>query len=423
MNKKKDNGIWNLGSRGYLLIVLGILLYYIGTAFKVDGLNTIIPGFAEVLNVSDVTLYAINTAIGIIAVAFLFLVGVLNEKFGPRTMILVGCIMTIVGLICYAVAKNVVVFTIGFALIIFAGPIFMQISLQTLISNWFPTKKDLLNGWVTIGANLASALFVLTFVAMQASLGFQNVFWVYVGFMVIVTIIAFTFRDNPEDLGCFPDNDTSMTHEEAKALLEKGEEYAKSSPWTVKKILSTKQSWQIIAVYGIILVITIGIMSTIIPTLLSRGVEMMKAVGIMSTSAIIAIPASWLWGVIGTKKGTKFATLTIYGVMTLAVIFMLIQKDWAIWPTTICLGCFLGAGNNVMPSMIMTVFGRYDFPKAVGTIVPIINLFLAFAPSIIGIPLSLTGTYTTTYYCLLVVVVIGFIVALRMSEKCIGREE
>ena len=420
---QKDTRVWNLGPWGYLLAFYGILTFYFASGIRVDGLNVLMPGFAEVLNVNQAVLFGVHSTVGIIIVFGLFAIGGLNAKLGPRKMLILAGVLFALGLVVIIKAHSFAVWVIGWTLICFAGPIFQQIALQNLIANWFPTKKDLLNGWVTIGSNLATALFVPTYMLLQTKMSFQNVLWVYVGIVILNIIISFIMSDNPEDKGQFPDNNQNMTHEQAEAILKQGEEYAKTSPWTWKKILTTKVSWQIIIVYGFILMITIGMVTTIVPTLMARGLEQGVAVRTMSTAAIIAIPASWLWGVIGTKKGTKFATLTVIVVMILSILFMVIQADWTLWPATICLGCFLGAGNNLLPSMIAQVFGRFDFPRAVGIIVPIINAIMAVGPSITGIPLSLTGSYVSTYYLLLAISVICLIVTWIMKEDCIGRTE
>ncbi|MFR5701367.1 MAG: hypothetical protein ACLUD0_05570 [Eubacterium ramulus] len=62
-----------------------------------------------------------------------------------------------------------------------------------------------------------------------------------VGFVVLLLISIFWLRDDPEDKGCFPDNEKTMTREMAQKIHEKGMEYKKTSPWTIKKLLTNRQ--------------------------------------------------------------------------------------------------------------------------------------------------------------------------------------
>ena len=96
---------------------------------------------------------------------------------------------------------------------------------------------------------------------------------------------------------------------------------------------------------------------------------------------------------------------------------------WTAYVAAVLLGCFIGAGNNLTPAIIATVFGRYDFSKALAVIMPIWNIVVAFATTVVGVPQSLTGSYVAAYIVLTVVAVIGFILVVTLDDRCIGRED
>lgn len=81
---------------------------------------------------------------------------------------------------------------------------------------------------------------------MISSFQVGGAFYICAGAFLVIAVVSLVFvRDNPEDVGLYPDNDQSMTREKAQALFEVGESYRKSSPWTISKLLRTKQVWQI----------------------------------------------------------------------------------------------------------------------------------------------------------------------------------
>lgn len=72
---------------------------------------------------------------------------------------------------------------------------------------------------------------------------------------------------------------------------------------------------------------------------------------------------------------------------------------------------------------IASVFGRYDFPKAMTVIIPLWNIVVSFATTIVGVPQSLTGSYVAPYIVLLICAAIGFFLVLKLDETCIGRAD
>ena len=217
-----------------------------------------------------------------------------------------------------------------------------------------------------------------------------------------------------------------MTDGICAALQEQfrqGEEYRKNGGLTTGDILKKRQSWQIAFGYGIILLITVGILSTLVSTLIIKGLPEMNAISIMTIAAVLGIPFSYLWGYLGVKFSTKKATMLLYAVIFVMIAFMLIPGTWTAYVTAGLLGCFIGAGNNLTPAIIATVFGRYDFSKALAVIMPIWNIVVAFATTVVGVPQSLTGSYVAAYIVLTVVAVIGFILVVTLDDRCIGRED
>ena len=54
---------------------------------------------------------------------------------------------------------------------------------------------------------------------------------------------------------------------------------------------------------------------------------------------------------------------------------------------------------------------------------PIWNIVVAFATTVVGVPQSLTNSYVAAYLVLGVFAVIGFILVLTLDDRCIGKSE
>ncbi|MCD7845377.1 MAG: MFS transporter [Oscillospiraceae bacterium] len=261
----------NFGKYGWLIIVLGALMYFCSASVLVEGSNLIIPAYAEAHGVGTAGLYTISTIASLFGIPLSVAAGIFMTRKGPRFVMATTWILGGLGLFVMGISSGYVLYCIGRIFVNFASVGGITIGLNGLIANWCPTKKDLVQGYATIGSNLATALALIVLSALLAVMSIGETFFVCGVAFIIVGILSYVlFKDNPEDAGCFPDNDKDMTREQAMEMHRIGEEYKKTSPWTVKKLLKTKQTWQIAIGYGIIMLITVGVLSTFVTTLHSK---------------------------------------------------------------------------------------------------------------------------------------------------------
>lgn len=411
----------NFGRTGWLIIFLGMFMYFCSAGVIVEGSNMLVPAFAAEHSVSEAGLYASATVASLLGIPLSIVAGVFLTKWGPRKMMALWWGLGAVGLVITGLSRSVVGYCIGRIFVTMASTGGITVSFNGLVTNWFPTKKDMIQGWATIGSNLSTAFAVIIIGLLIATVTINGTYFVCAGAFLLVAIFSLFFRDNPEDVGQLPDNDRNMTREKALELLRKGEEYQKNSPWTAKKLLKTRQVWQIAIGYGIVMLITVGILSTFVPTLMIKGLELNSAISMMTVAAVVAMPCSYLWGFLGSKLSTKKASLLLYVVVIICIAFILVPTKWSAYISVVLLGCFIGAGNNLLPSIVASVFGRYDFSRAMTVIIPIWSIVFAFATTVVGVPQSLTGSYVLSYIILLVLAVVGLILVKTLDDRCIGR--
>lgn len=279
-------------------------------------------------------------------------------------------------------------------------------------------------GWITMGANLSTALYVHLFGALNRNLGIVTAFTVMAVVYVILIAVTFLFvKNNPEEAGCFPDNDKNMTMEEAERLFREGEAYASTSPWTTAKLLRSKAVWLISLAYGIIVLITLGVIGQIVPTIMSFGYSEAFAASMMTVCALIGMVFSYLWGVLDGKIGTKKATLIFFMWTILALLFMVLPGQWTVYVSVFFMGGFLGAGNNLTTSIVGTVFGRYDFSRAWSVILPLTCIIRSCGYAIVGVLAEQTGGYTVPYIVLIILALVGMGLLACLDDTCVGRTE
>ena len=232
--------------------------------------------------------------------------------------------------------------------------------------------------------------------------GVEGMFTAIAVFVLVFAVISiFWCRNTPEEVGQAPDNDP-MSAEEIKASQAAAKAY--KSPWTMKRLLKTPQTWLIGVGMGLLWMVTVAIVSQLVSRLMGAGYERTAAVGMLSVMGFFGIFGSYIWGYIDLKIGTKRATY-IYAAWYIAALLLLIfmANSFSIYLGVFMVGISVGGICNLIPSMIGTVFGRYDFAAASRFISAITKGICACAYLYNARSLALTGDLTAGYIGLIVV--------------------
>lgn len=409
----------NFGAKGWLMIFFAGIFFFFYAGFCTDGLNVIVEFFAEEHGLDANYVLGLTTPASWFGMAGAILWAIFAAKKGVR----LGALITgILGGICYML-YGVVATATGFfvvtALCNFMGMGYCWTIANALMASWFPTKKGLALGWATMGQNIASASFVAIFIAFMGFAHLNGTFFIYGGILVAAGILAYIFiRNTPEELGCSPDNG-QLSPEELKENRRQIEAY--KSPWTVKVLLLNKQIWQIGIGYGIYVLVTVSLISRLIPRLIAGGWAPSRAISMMTVAALLGLVGSYATGWLDQKIGPK-RTGVLYGLWYLGALICCIvpANDIALSLSIFFTGIGIGGIGNLFPSMTATVFGRLDFVRAMGILNPITNIVRSFAFIIISFGLAKLNGYSSAYLIIAVLDIIAIIIIGTMSEKQIG---
>ena len=396
----------DFGGKGWLMIVISGLCYFFFAGMINDGLNIIVANFSAEHGVDYNACLASATPaawFGIIGVAFWTVV---VQKLGTRK---VGAISLVLGAVSYAlygVVSTVTGFFVVTALVNFMAYGFCNTAAQVMIAHWFPTRKGLALGWATMGTNLSSAVFVPLLMVLVGMGGVNGSFFA-VGVLVLITAVIYGLlvRDTPEEYGCTPDNG-ALTEEEIQANLKEIAEY--KSPWTVGKLLTNKQVWLTSLAYGVYILVTVALISQLIPRLTAGGWTQEKATGMMTVAAVLGLLGSYVTGWMDQKIGTK-KTSVIYGIWYLAAVLSccLPASDLSMYLSVFLI--VIGIIGNLFPSMVGNLFNRHDFARALGVMNVITLILRSFAFSILAFGLENLGGFSGAYAIVAVINVVGIV--------------
>lgn len=412
------------GGWGWSMIFYTMILYFFYAAITTDGMNLIPGAFAEARGWDPTVLLSAATPAGLIGLVGGFIFGRLVIKTKPKNMSAITLIITGILYALLGAVPSVTLYIIDLMLICFFASGFGTAACPAFIANWFPRKKGIALGWATMGAPLSSCIFVTGFSILLETKGIHTAFMVFGILAVIIGIISFFWAKNePADVDCLPDNMELDENISTQEVILDNEKYS------IKNILKNKNTWLIVFGYGFLWMVLVGIISQLIPRMMSVGYSNAQALTFMSITSIIAIPGSYLWGWLDSKYGTKSISVVFAGSYVLALILLI--TSWN--PVCVWLGCIfagLGIGGllNLLASMIISCFGRDGFMSANSIIYPLANVVRTFAFVLMGALLNISGgSYTLPYLVFIVIDIIGAIIIMlipyeKQNVKGKGRE-
>lgn len=404
----RNNTKNNFGPWGWSMIIYCAIVYYICSALATDGLNLYPEAFAGLRgwNANEISSWA--TIGGWSAIIGTIIFSRLSIKIGARLLSAIGLLATGVVTLVFAFSPSWWMFVASsVALQFIVGGILLTVVPNVLMNNWFPVKKGLALGWATMGMPLCTATFVaLMAVLMNTAGSIANAYGI-VGAVVIVfgLITLFWVKDNPEDVGCTPDNMPIDEHGEKVAPADI------SPDMTLKDVIRDKRAWFTGIGLGLIWMVTVGIVSRLIPRLMSIGYEQPKALAYMTLAAVCGIAGSYMWGFLDQKLGTR-KTGMVYGAFyIIALICLLPENNHVITLIAVVLvGIGIGGIGNLVPSMVGTLYGRKNFLVANQLIMPVCTVIRSCAFAFVSIIVEKTGGFGGAYVAFIGVCVVGIVI-------------
>ena len=254
-------------NKNAILAVVGcsLAIFWPGAlTFGYPGVMT--PAWREMFHVgrgaAGMTVFFILAAVGI----FMFLVGRWQERYGPRTLIVLGVILTAVASLIAASASSMVMIY-AWAFLNGLASCFVYIPAMTMVQRWFPERKGLVAGIVSTVFGLSAAVMSPLFGMMLTSLGYVSMNLSVAALTLAVGLAGAFLARAPEG------EPRTREAEPEKAAVDS---------FTVRESLRTRSFWFLWVTW--ILAGAAGISMTVLATLygLSRGFPLKSAIFLLT---------------------------------------------------------------------------------------------------------------------------------------------
>lgn len=417
MGNKKKSSIANFGGYGWVLII-AVFVVYAMSGSQNQTFSVLSEYYTEEIGWSTVQTSAVVTIAGLLVCVAQFCVGHLTtKKVSPRKLAAIGLIPSgVIYFICAFIKNDIVLFAIPF---IICRVLAQTTSYQTngvLVANWFPKKKGVVMGIVTMGIALAVTISTYLMGWGKEIAGVPGAYGI-VGILMIISgiVIGFVLRDYPEELGKFPDNDPSEKRKVQHFQTD-------VSPWTTKRIFATKEFW-FVGFSMSIMLFSAGFMTQVVPVVLSSGFTPADIPMLMTIIGVASAMGSYICGVIDTKINTKVAII----VCQIAMILMGFLANTGVKSLVIvslcCLAIILGGGSNYIVSFVQSYWGTRNFREVFRWMMPLASLISSVAPVVIAWIAEKYGGYGATFWFASILGAISLVLILLVKPGFVNKKE
>ena len=379
--------------------------------------------------------------------------GFLVDRFGPRIMILLGVVLTALGMIMLSRIETLVAFYLIFILLVTVGrSLSSMIAIDTTVANWFIRRRGtafgLLRSAVAVGA--AGVIVVAWFIDMY---GWRAAF-VASGIATLLVGIptALVMRHRPEQYGMLPDGDTreqrrdrpqevtggsdgeagrsdapgaadadgraltaaSAGVEDAGALSESVDE---DIGMTVMQALRSRPFWALSFGFAIRLMVTGAATLHAISIVEDMGHSGATAAAVLGSMGMVSIIGRLGGGFLNDALGTK--VVAVGSVCTLAISCLIIAFAQELWHVFLFVALYApsyGCSAATMPAIKGDYFGRRSFGTILGLSGMVQMAGSVFGPFYAALVFDVTGSYRFAFLSFSVLLLISAALFMSLSR-------
>ncbi|MGG3914278.1 MFS transporter [Rossellomorea vietnamensis] len=353
---------------------------------------------------------SIYSAATLVAGLCMFFVGRFIDRFGQRKMMVT--VSVLLGLACLwnSMVSSLVMLFIGFFLLRILGQGSMTLMPNTLVPQWFISKRGKALSYMAIGGFASSALFPVVNAWLLAEFGwrFSWMFWGSILIILIAPLMFYFVRNRPEEVGLLPDGQSKRVSTSDKEI-----DLVHEENWSLQEAMKTRSFWLILFCVSIPAIINTGITFHLISIFKWNHLSGGMAAGVLSLMALIGFPITLVAGRVLDRVKVNYV---LAGIFLGEIIFTLFLLTTHSTLTAIVFGVLWGISGGferiALNYVWASYYGRASLGSIKGTATTVMVIGSAFGPLPFGYAFDYFGGYSQILILSTVMPLLGFICAI-----------
>jgi MFS family permease len=342
------------------------------------------------------------------------LAGRLNDRFGPRPIMIVTALL--MGLGCILMAR----LSAPWELYLFYGIIFgmggssIDVIALTTVARWFTHRRGFMTGVVKVGTGAGQFIIPLAAGWLILHYGWRMSF-VVIGVVITSSLIImarFLSRD-PEAAGIAPPVSQPAT---TKTTLAAPLDIPLSSA------LRTVQLWTICLMNLFLVFCLLIVMMHIVPHARDLGVAPLKAAGVLSTIGAISMLGRFCGGMVIDRRSSGTVMAVSFFLLLVSLVWLQFSdRTWMLYAFAVVYGLAHGGFFTAISPIVAEFFGIRFHGTLFGIVVFFGTAGGAIGPLMAGYLFDLSGSYQSTFRIITVMALVScaLFFSLKPFKKCL----
>jgi MFS family permease len=352
--------------------------------------------------------FLIMGAVGILA-------GRLNDRIGPRVLIVVSAGFLGLGYLLMSRLQSPWQLYLMYGVLAGIGFSTHDVITLSTVARWFVIRRGVMSGIVKVGTGSGQLLGPMIATLLLSVFGWRNSNLI-IGTVILVALVAAgqVMRRDPQGMGLLPDGGSGMTGGGTAAAGEQG--------FSLKEAVRMKQFWIICMAEFVVLCCLLTVVVHIVPYARDLGLAPVYAAGVLSTIGGVSILGRVVMGAANDRIGGRHALIICLIVLFCSFIWLqLVTEAWMLFLFAVIYGFAHGGFFTVVSPMVAELFGTGSHGLLFGIILFSGTLGGAVGPLMAGRAFDVTGSYRMVFLVLCGLTLIGFVLMILLRP--IGARE
>jgi sugar phosphate permease len=340
------------------------------------------------------------------------IMGFLVDRFGPRKLAFGGTLIVGCALILLSLTNSLVMFYSIFALLSLGAGGSTSTVMITAVAHWFRRNVGKAMGVVACGFGAGGILLPLIVWLIDLNGWRSALIIIGLGMWALGIPLSFVIRQRPEHYGYLPDGEIPAEPVSGHETRKMGEEGG------FREALKNKNLWKIGVAEAIRLMITMAVVTHMMPYLSSIGMSRAHAAFVAMSISLVSIIGRFGFGWISDIFDKRYVLAVIYCLLGIGIlIFSSIHVKWLILPFLFLFPPAFGGSLPLRGAIVREYFGTASFGKLIGIIHGIAAMGGVIGTTVAGWTFDTVGTYRPVWLSFAGITIIAAVLILQLKPS------